>query len=369
MVTVKYNLTNSVWSGVVGKDDSGDPKKEQFISLRRMLQLTAAAEYRGRKFTHVDLICLPQHIDLSKGPEAEAVRVAALLKEFGLKARSIVPFIWCGSAMGTPVQRAAFVKSFNDALLFGAKLVELGVRDAGDGVFRLDTSCSPQDFADGGENAFEQIVDTVSACVAAAHALREFVALEQEVCWGGLDNATRTIQLIDRCCEVFGGDAPIGLQGDLSHLMGDLLGVDRVLGYNTDTAKLPEGFKFDDAETLESAWGDLAEALATYLVDFHAAQNNGTVHGSGSHAATMKHCLPFAADGVIDHKAVAPLWLIDEDGEARTGITGLTWDGCMFSNDDLENPGTWNDVLRYLVEIEDSVNAKLAESEVAGSAS
>ena len=66
MVTVKYNLTNSVWSGVVGKDDSGDPKKEQFISLRRMMQLTAAAEYRGRKFTHIDLICLPQHIDLSK---------------------------------------------------------------------------------------------------------------------------------------------------------------------------------------------------------------------------------------------------------------------------------------------------------------
>lgn len=80
MTTVTYKLTNSVWSGVVGKDDTGNPEKEQFIPLEQMLALTAAAEYKGRKFTHVDLICLPQHIDLTKGPEAEAARVAELLK-------------------------------------------------------------------------------------------------------------------------------------------------------------------------------------------------------------------------------------------------------------------------------------------------
>ena len=364
MTTVTYKLTNSVWSGVVGKDDTGNPEKEQFIPLEQMLALTAAAEYKGRKFTHVDLICLPQHIDLTKGPEAEAARVAELLKKYNLKARSIVPFIWCGSTLGTAVQRASFIKAFTDALLFGAKLVELGVRDAGDGVFRLDTNCTPEKFAAGDEESnFDQIVETVSACVAAAHFLGERVALEQEVCWGGLDNSDRTIALIEAVDGCFIEPMNIGLQGDMSHLMGNLLGVDRVAGYNEDSAGLPKDFGFDDGEQLQRAWGILAERLGPYLYDFHAAQNNGTVHGSGSHEATMKHCLPFAEDGVIDHKAVAPLWLLDEDGNPREGITGITWDGCMFPNAALEDQQTWNDVLRYLVEIEAAVNESIGDDD------
>jgi hypothetical protein len=36
----------------------------------------------------------------------------------------------------------------------------------------------------------------------------------------------------------------------------------------------------------------MTDALRPWTIDFHVAQNDGTVHGAGSHDKTGKHCRP-----------------------------------------------------------------------------
>ena len=43
----------------------------------------------------------------------------------------------------------------------------------------------------------------------------------------------------------------------------------------------------------------LVTALRPWTIDFHVAQNDATVHGSGSHDNTGRHCLATDADGEL----------------------------------------------------------------------
>lgn len=346
----RYRLAQSIWSGLVGK---GKGLPEPQITFEEMLRMTTKADFQGRKFDCVDVICLPGHVDFAKnGVQAEGLRIAKLVRPTGLVVRSIVPAIWGGCAMDEGEKREAFVRAFKDALDFSEILISEGVRRRGDGVFRLDSNTSPEDFASGDVNHNRQLIaNTFAECCDLAAASKERCAAEVEICWGGMDNADAFLELLNLV-----NRQNFGLQGDLSHLMMSLLGVDRVRGYNKG-ALLPENFAFNDEEKLEAAWTALALMLRQHLFDFHAAQNDGTVHGSGNHEATGKHCLPYDPAGKIDHRQVAPLWLM-RGGKPNGLIDTLVWDGCMFPNASL-TVDTFNQILQYLVEIEQAVNAKI----------
>ena len=49
-------------------------------------------------------------------------------------------------------------------------------------------------------------------------------------------------------------------------------------------------------------------------LDFHVAQNNATVFGSGSHDKTGRHCLATDPTGKLDIVKHAGYWLRDEGG-------------------------------------------------------
>jgi hypothetical protein len=47
----------------------------------------------------------------------------------------------------------------------------------------------------------------------------------------------------------------------------------------------------------------MTKALRPWTIDFHVAQNDATVKGSGSHDKTGRHCLATDPNGKLEHRA------------------------------------------------------------------
>jgi hypothetical protein len=92
----------------------------------------------------------------------------------------------------------------------------------------------------------------------------------------------------------------------------------------------------------------MVSKLRPWTYDFHVAQNDGTVHGTGSHEKTGRHCQADDANGKLDIAACSKVWL---EGAADRGMKHICWDGCMFPNATLENPKTWNAILSAMVKV------------------
>ena len=95
----------------------------------------------------------------------------------------------------------------------------------------------------------------------------------------------------------------------------------------------------------------MTDALRPWTIDFHVAQNDGSVHGSGSHDKTGKHCPADDPNGKLDIVKCAGYWL---EGAAERGIEHICWDGCMFPNAMLETPKTWNTILASMIAVRDA---------------
>ena len=68
----------------------------------------------------------------------------------------------------------------------------------------------------------------------------------------------------------------------------------------------------------------MTHALRPWTIDFHVAQNDATVKGSGSHDKTGRHCLPTDPNGKLDIVRHAGYWLRDDIGEpTRAGRAHL----------------------------------------------
>ena len=118
------------------------------------------------------------------------------------------------------------------------------------------------------------------------------------------------------------------------------------LGYNAPEDRiLPEDFDWSQTDRFQAALGQLTAALRPWTIDFHVAQNDATVNGSGSHDKTGRHCLPDDPNGKLDIVRDAGHWMRDDDGEPTRAIRHICWDGCMFPNAVMMEPQTWNGIL------------------------
>jgi hypothetical protein len=95
----------------------------------------------------------------------------------------------------------------------------------------------------------------------------------------------------------------------------------------------------------------LTAALRPWTMDFHVAQNDATVFGSGSHDKTGRHCLPDDPNGKLDIAHHAGFWLRGADGLPTRAMQHLCWDGCMFPNPVMEDPRTWNSILGAMIDV------------------
>jgi hypothetical protein len=128
-----------------------------------------------------------------------------------------------------------------------------------------------------------------------------------------------------------------------------------VLGYNApEDGILPSEWDWSDPGRLNEAMKTLTSALRPWTIDFHAAQNDATVHGSGTHDKTGHHCLPNDPNGKLTIPHHAGYWLHGQDGRLTKKIRHICWDGCMFPNAVMTRQETWNEILRAMIAVRDA---------------
>jgi sugar phosphate isomerase/epimerase len=336
-------LHNASWPGVVGK---GSPGAEPIIELDQMLALTAAAEVDGVKFDGVDVFLFAPHVDIDSSDD-DLKRLADRVLKHNLVIGSVVAPVWPptggGSAMGSEAERDQFVEQVRKGCRIASRLRELGVRPYG--IVRIDSACSPSDWVKDPEGNQKKIAHTFRRAADIAEDHGERLAAEGEICWGGMHSWRRMVQLLEMT------DRPglVGFQADMAHTLL------YTLGYNAPEDRiLPENWNWSDADTLDRALATLTAALRPWTIDFHVAQNDATVKGSGSHDKTGKHCLPNDPNGKLSIAKHAGHWLRDSYGNPLQKYQHICWDGCMFPNDVMMLPSTWNSILKEMIAVRDA---------------
>ena len=335
-------LHNAMWPGLVGKGPDSEPP----IDLETMLRLTAAAEVDGARFEGVDLFLSLPHTDIDSSDD-DLARLAENLASKSLSAGSLVAPVWPptggGSAMGSDEERAAFLTQVKKACRIGRKLRDLKIRKSG--IIRIDSASSPAEWARDPEGNTRRIAQTFREACTIAEDFGERLAAEGEICWAGMHSWRRNVELM----EMVNRPATLGFQADMAHTM--LF----TMGFNApEDALLPPDFDWSRSDQLAEAYRKMASALRPWTIDFHVAQNDGTVSGTGSHDKTGRHCQPLDPNGKLDIVRDAGAWMRGDDGLVTCALSHICWDGCMFPNAVMTDPQIWNDVLRVMIAVREA---------------
>ena len=335
-------LHNAMWPGIVGKG----PDSEPVIDLDTMLRLTAEAEVDGTKFDGVDLFLSLPHTDIDSTDE-DLKELSGKLESLHLLAGSLVAPVWPptggGSAMGSAQERSRFLTQVRKACSIGKKLRDIGVRRYG--VVRIDSAASPSEWHSDPVGNTKLIAETFRQACDIADDYGERLAAEGEICWGGMHgwrHMQQLLELVDR-------PKTLGFQADMAHTLL------YTLGYNSPESRiLPENFDWSDKTIVIDALRQVTDALRPWTIDFHVAQNDGTVKGAGSHDKTGRHCPPNDPNGRMNIVEIAGLWMRDADGKRTRAFQHICWDGCMFPNRLMLAPQSWDDVLGTLIKVRDA---------------
>ncbi len=333
-------LHNAMWPGLVGK---GPDAEEPAIDLDTMLDLTAAAEVDGQKFEGVDLFLYDPHVNIDISDD-DLKGVADKIAARGFVVGSVVAPVWFdASAMGDDEQRANFVTHVRKACRIAQKLREIGIRQTG--VVRIDSAASPADWSEDPAGNTATIAATFQQACDVADEHGEKLAAEGEICWGAMHSWKEMLKLL----EAVDRKGTLGFQADLAHTLLYLL------GYNApEDALISEDVAWSDPASFDAAYKQLTDALRPWTIDFHVAQNDATVKGSGSHDKTGRHCLAKDPKGKLDIVKASGHWLRGEDGEVTRTCRHICWDGCMFPNATMEDPQTWNDILASMIQVREA---------------
>jgi hypothetical protein len=242
--------------------------------------------------------------------------------------------------MGSESERKQFLVQVKKACAIGNTLRELGIRKYG--VVRIDSATSPSEWAKDPAANTKRIADTFRDACAIADDHGERLAAEGEICWGGMHSWKRMVELL----EMVDRPRTLGFQADMAHTLLFTMGCNA-----PEDRILPTDFDWSDQAALDRAIATMTRALRPWTIDFHVAQNDATVKGSGSHDKTGRHCLPNDPNGKMDVVRVAGAWLRDDNGQPTRAFEHICWDGCMFPNATMMDPQTWRDILSTMIEV------------------
>ncbi|MDE3195564.1 MAG: TIM barrel protein [Acidobacteriota bacterium] len=335
----KPALHNAMWPGLVGKGPDSEPP----IDLDTMIGMTAAAEVDGVRFDGVDLFLSLPHTDIDSTDD-DLKALADKLSAKNLRAGSLVAPVWPptggGSAMGSEGDRKNFLTQVRKSCAIGQKLKALGIRKYG--IVRIDSATGVDEWAKDPAGNTKKIAGTFREAGRIAEGYGERLAAEGEICWGGMHSWRRNVELL----ELVGMPKTVGFQADMAHTM--LF----TMGFNApEDSLLPAGFELSDSERLGEAYKKMASALRPWTFDFHVAQNDGTVKGSGSHDKTGRHCQATDPNGKLNVVRDAGAWMRDDNGNVTRAFDHICWDGCMFPNAVMLEQQTWNDILRTMIAV------------------
>ncbi len=337
-------LHNAAWPGVVGKGGDG-PDAEPPIDLDTMLDLTANANVGGRKFDGVDLFLYEPHISIDISDD-DLKAWADKFSDRGLVIGSVVAPVWGPTGGGAAIDpgegRAAFLTAVRKGCGIAQKLRAWGIRPYG--VVRIDSASGVEDWAKDPEDNTANVIETFRQATVIAKDHGERLAAEGEICWGAMHSWKYMLEVLEGV-----NDGALGFQADMAHTLL------YTLGYNApEHAILPQGFEWDDPALLDGALRTVTDALRPWTNDFHVAQNDGTVFGSGSHDRTGRHCQALDPNGKLDIARHAGFWLRDSTGDLTKRCQHICWDGCMFPNAVMMDPQTWNDILGVMISVQDA---------------
>ena len=276
--------------------------------------------------------------------DADLRKIADKIAGLGLKVGSLVAPVWPGTvgstAQGGPEDREKFVLAVKKACRIAGILNDHGVRKYG--IIRIDSADNPEHWYGDPVGNTKKIAETFRAAAKVAQDSGERLAAEGEICWAGMHSWKNMVALL----EEVGMPGVVGFQADLAHTYLYLLGVNA-----PEHALLKEGYS--QAE-FEAAYKQMTDALRPWTIDFHVAQNDGSVHGTGSHDKTGRHCPADDPNGKLDITKASRYWLREADGSPRTVLQHICWDGCMFPNAMLEKQETWNKILGAMIKVRDA---------------
>ena len=107
----------------------------------------------------------------------------------------------------------------------------------------------------------------------------------------------------------------LGFQADMAHTLL------YTLGYNAPEDRiLPEATTGRSASRSTRRCRQVTDALRPWTIDFHVAQNDATVKGSGSHDKTGRHCLPNDPERQARHRPPRRLLAARRRRQADAGV-------------------------------------------------
>ena len=333
-------IHNAMWPGLVGKGPDSEPP----IDLDTMLDLTAAARVDGVGFDGVDLFLSLPHTDIDSTDDdlarlAENTRIQRTPRRFA-----------GGAGLAADRRRVRDGRCHRARALFDAGRKGLPHRQQ---AARVEDPSAPGSSASIAPPAPPNgprtrpaapgaSRDTFREAANIAESFGERLAAEGEICWAGMHSWRNNVQLL----EMVDRPKTVGFQADMAHTM--LF----TMGYNAPEDRLlPDDFDWSQSDRLAEAYAKMAAALRPWTIDFHVAQNDGTVKGSGSHDKTGRHCPPNDPNGKLDIVRDSGAWLRGDDGEPTRAMQHICWDGCMFPNSVMLDPKTWEDVLRAMIAV------------------
>ena len=247
-----------------------------------------------------------------------------------------------GPAMGTPDDRARFLTQVRKGCHIAERLRHSGVRP--NGVVRIDSASPVEAWYEDPMGNQRRIADTFREACKIAEDHGERSAAEGEICWGGMHSCKRMLQLL----EMVDRPATLGFEADMAHTLLYML------GYNApEVRSCPPTSTGGSKTNSRPPIAKPTAALRPWTIDFHVAQNNGTVHGSGTHDKTGRHCLPDDPQGKLDIPRHAGYWLRDGKDELTKRTRHICWDGCMFPNDVMMKRDTWVSILKAMMAVRD----------------
>ena len=210
--------------------------------------------------------------------------------------------------MGSAEERKVFVSMVEKACRIGKKLRELGVRPYG--VVRIDSATGVHEWAQDPAANTKLIAQTFREACDVAEKYGERLAAEGEICWGGMHGWKSMAHLLESVAR----PKTLGFQADMAHTLL------YTLGYNApDERILPPDFDWRKRDVFDSAMKQMTNALRPWTIDFHVAQNDATVKGSGSHDKTGRHCTVDDPNGKLDIVHDAGYWLRERERRADQG--------------------------------------------------
>ena len=336
-------LHNAAWPGVVGKGDGGEPP----IDLDTMLDLTAAAEFEGVKFDGFDLFLYHPHFNIDGGDD-EIQRLADKARARTWPIGTVVAPVWPptggGSAMGDGSGPGAVSRHKCKRLPRGRAAAATGraaqrrrahrLRLAGGSLVRRPRGQPETHRRDLPRGLQDRRRPRRAAGRRRRDLLGRHAQLEADAPTAGDGRPPADARLSGR----HGPYAPLpaGLQRPGRRPAAARFRLARPGGAST------------------RAYGRLTAALRPWTIDFHVAQNDATVHGSGSHDKTGRHCLPDDPSGKLDIPRHAGYWLRDERRPADQAHPPHLLGRLHVPQRHDDEAGTWNRILRAMVAVRDA---------------